>query len=91
MEINGRHALIIYSQSKPNFCLHSRCTLLMAKAEQSDLEENALNIIAEGSQGVIRSLACSLTAKWRKISKDARTIASKAKEQTNDHRQAGLP
>jgi tetratricopeptide (TPR) repeat protein len=57
-------------------CLHPRWPSLMATAEQADLGEDALTIIDEGSDGVIRSLACSLTAKWSKISKDAQTIAA---------------
>ena len=57
-------------------CLRSRWPSLMATAEQADLAEDAMTVVGEGSEGVIRSLACSLTGTWDKVSSDAHRIAS---------------
>lgn len=56
-------------------CLRSKWPSLASVAEQADLGEDAITIIDEKSDGVVRSLACSLTATWQKVSSDARKIA----------------
>lgn len=56
-------------------CLKSRWPTLMATAEQADCGEDALTVLSEGADGIIRSLACSLTATHAKISSDAGKIA----------------
>ena len=56
-------------------CLRSRWPSLTSVAEQNDLGEDAITILDETSDGVVRSLACSLTAKWSKVSSDANKIA----------------
>ncbi len=57
-------------------CLHPRWPSLMATAEKADMGEDGLTVIAEDSDGVIRSLACSLTNKWDKVKSDAEKIAA---------------
>lgn len=55
-------------------CLHSRWPSLASVAERADLGEDAITILAESSDGVVRSLACSLTAELSKIRSDAARI-----------------
>lgn len=57
-------------------CLKSKWESLMAVAEQADCGEDAVTVVAERSDGVIRSLACSLTAEYSKIAGDAAKIKS---------------
>jgi len=57
-------------------CLHSRWSSLASTAEQADLGEDAITILDEKSDGIVRSLACSLTATWQKVSNDAEKISS---------------
>jgi len=49
----------------------------MATAEQGDMGEDAKTTILIGSDGKIRSLACSLTNKWNKLKEDANKIKKK--------------
>lgn len=58
-------------------CLRKRWPSLMAVAEQADCGEDGITVIGEVSDGVIRSLACSLTAEYTKISGDAEKIKSR--------------
>lgn len=46
-------------------CLHPRYPSLLATAVQADLGEDGISVIGEGSDGVIRSLVCSLTAELK--------------------------
>ncbi len=55
-------------------CLSKRWPSLMATAEKADLGEDGITVFCEGDDGVVRSLACSLTAEWRKVSSDANKI-----------------
>lgn len=55
-------------------CLQSRWPSLISVAEQSDHGEDAITILGECSDGIVRSLACSLTAAWTKVSSDADKI-----------------
>ncbi|MBN1506913.1 MAG: hypothetical protein JW955_08705 [Sedimentisphaerales bacterium] len=52
-------------------CLRSRWPSLASVAERADLGEDAITILGESSDGVIRSFACSLTAKLSKVRSDA--------------------
>jgi len=55
-------------------CLHTRWPSLMATAEEADMGEDGLTVIDESSDGIIRSLACSLTSRWSKVDSDAKKI-----------------
>ena len=55
-------------------CLHPRYPSLLATAVKADRGEDGITLIGEGSDGVIRSLACSLTAELNKIVEDAKKI-----------------
>lgn len=44
-------------------------------AEQADLGEDAITVHGEASDDIVRSLVCSLTGTWAKLSSDARKIA----------------
>ncbi|MFC1716618.1 hypothetical protein ACFL6S_23320 [Candidatus Poribacteria bacterium] len=57
-------------------CLRSRWPSLASVAEQADLGEDAITILNETADGIVRSLACSLTATLRKVSSDAKRISS---------------
>ncbi len=56
-------------------CLQPRWPSLMATAEKADMGEDGLAVISEDSDGVIRSLACSLTSTWNKVKSDAEKIS----------------
>lgn len=59
-------------------CLHVRYPSLMATAVQADLGEDGITVLDETSDdGVIRSLACSLTANLSKILEDAKKIKAR--------------
>lgn len=55
-------------------CLQSRWPSLMATAEQADMGEDGLTVTAEDSDGIVRSLVCSLTNTWGKLKNDANKI-----------------
>lgn len=56
-------------------CLRSRWPSLASVAERADLGEDAITILGETSDRVVRSLACSLTAEWTKVYTDAQKVA----------------
>lgn len=56
-------------------CLRARWPSLTSVAEQADLGEDAITLFDETSDGVVRTLVCSLTATWNKLSSDGRRIA----------------
>lgn len=56
-------------------CLRQRWPSLACTAEHADLGEDGITIAGEGSDGVVRSLACSLTAEWSKVASDAHKVA----------------
>lgn len=56
-------------------CLRPRWPSLASVAERADLGEDAITILGESSDGVVRSLACSLTAEWTKVHGDAQKVA----------------
>ncbi len=55
-------------------CLHTRWPSLAATAEQADCGEDAITIVSESFDDVIRSMACSLTATKDKVLSDADKI-----------------
>jgi tetratricopeptide (TPR) repeat protein len=57
-------------------CLRLRWPSLASVTEEADLGEDAITILGETSDGVIRTFACSLTATWQKVSSDAHKVIS---------------